>query len=39
MIVLHFTGGTDAHGNVWGQPAPGVSTVEWDPAVHLPPPH
>jgi len=37
MIVLHFTGGTDTHGNVWGRPAPGVSPAEWAPAVRLPP--
>ena len=38
MIVLHFTGGTDTHGNVWGRPAPGVDPANWDPAVRLPPP-
>ena len=31
LIVLHFTGLTDTHGNVWGRPAPGVEI--WQPAV------
>ncbi len=31
LIVLHFTGLTDTHGNVWGRAAPGVTN--WQPAV------
>ena len=38
MIVLHFTGGVDTHGNVWGRPAPGVAPNDWAPPLGLPPP-
>ncbi|MBI3513818.1 MAG: alpha/beta hydrolase [Proteobacteria bacterium] len=38
LIVAHFTGRPDRHGNIWGQPAPGVDPKRWDPAVKLPPP-
>jgi pimeloyl-ACP methyl ester carboxylesterase len=36
MIVMHFTGRTDTHGNVWGQPAPGTDPDSWDPPLPLP---
>lgn len=29
MIVAHFTGRADRHGNIWGRPAPGVSPSDW----------
>lgn len=29
LIVRHFTGASDSHGNTWGRPAPGVA--EWRP--------
>lgn len=33
LIVAHFTGRADTHGNIWGRPAPGVTTDAWKPAV------
>lgn len=36
MVVLHFTGRTDTHGNVWGRPAPGVDSANWSPPLALP---
>jgi pimeloyl-ACP methyl ester carboxylesterase len=35
MIVRHFTGRGDKHGNTWGQPMPGVTEKDWVPAVEL----
>jgi pimeloyl-ACP methyl ester carboxylesterase len=32
LLVRHFTGRPDSHGNTWGRPAPGVD--HWQPAVH-----
>lgn len=31
LIVRHFTGRPDPHGNTWGRPAPGVEV--WDPPI------
>lgn len=33
MIVRHFTGRADRHGNTWGRPAPGV--IDWAPPLEL----
>jgi hypothetical protein len=33
LIVRHFTGRADRHGNTWGRPAPGVAPADWAPAV------
>jgi pimeloyl-ACP methyl ester carboxylesterase len=33
LIVRHFTGTPDRHGNTWGRPIPGVSNVDWKPAI------
>jgi pimeloyl-ACP methyl ester carboxylesterase len=33
LIVAHFTGRRDTHGNIWGRPAPGVAVADWKPAV------
>ncbi|MCL4221214.1 MAG: hypothetical protein KJZ65_07580 [Phycisphaerales bacterium] len=38
MIVRHFTGRPDRHGNTWGRTAPGVAREDWKPAVGLGPP-
>jgi pimeloyl-ACP methyl ester carboxylesterase len=35
LIVRHFTGRPDSHGNTWGRPAPGVA--EWMPPLSLKP--
>lgn len=29
MLVRHFTGRPDRHGNTWGRPAPGVTSPVW----------
>jgi hypothetical protein len=31
LIVRHFTGRPDRHGNTWGRPAPGVLADQWSP--------
>ena len=31
LIVRHFTGRRDYHGNTWGRPAPSVAPTDWDP--------
>lgn len=33
LVVAHFTGRPDRHGNIWGRPAPGISKDDWRPAV------
>ncbi len=33
LIVRHFVGAPDRHGNTWGRPAPGVSHSDWRPAI------
>lgn len=33
LLVRHFTGRSDARGNTWGRPAPGVAAKDWEPAV------
>jgi pimeloyl-ACP methyl ester carboxylesterase len=33
LVVRHFLGSTDRHGNTWGRRAPGVSKQAWDPAI------
>ncbi len=33
LIVRHFTGRPDRHGNTWGRPAPGVSPSAWNPPI------
>jgi pimeloyl-ACP methyl ester carboxylesterase len=33
LIVRHFTGRPDRHGNTWGRPAPGVMPEQWDPPI------
>lgn len=33
LIVRHFTGRPDKHGNTWGRPAPGVSGKNWAPPI------
>jgi hypothetical protein len=33
LIVRHFTGRPDRHGNTWGRPAPGVLPDDWRPPI------
>ncbi len=33
LIVAHFSGQADRHGNLWGRLPPGVSEAEWAPAI------
>lgn len=33
LVVAHFTGRPDRHGNIWGRPPPGVGPEAWRPAV------
>jgi pimeloyl-ACP methyl ester carboxylesterase len=33
LIVSHFTGRPDTHGNLWGRPAPGVAPEAWQPPI------
>lgn len=33
LIVAHFTGRPDRHGNIWGRMAPGVTAETWRPPV------
>ncbi len=33
LIVRHFTGRPDPHGNTWGRRAPGVAQKDWDPPI------
>jgi pimeloyl-ACP methyl ester carboxylesterase len=33
LVVRHFTGRDDRHGNTWGRPAPGVARMDWRPAI------
>lgn len=33
LIVAHFTGKPDTHGNIWGRTAPGVTQATWDPPI------
>jgi pimeloyl-ACP methyl ester carboxylesterase len=33
LIVRHFTGAKDAHGNTWGRAAPGVAKKDWAPPI------
>ena len=35
MMVRHFTGSEDRHGNTWGRPAPGVEVEDWNPPLEL----
>ena len=35
LIVRHFTGRPDPHGNSWGRPLPGVSADAWQPPLSL----
>lgn len=35
LIVRHFTGRPDRHGNTWGWPAPGVARADWSPPLPL----
>jgi len=34
-LARFFTGRSDAHGNTWGRPAPGVQPEEWKPPLPL----
>jgi pimeloyl-ACP methyl ester carboxylesterase len=33
LIVVHFTGRPDRHGNVWGRRAPGIPHAAWKPPI------
>jgi hypothetical protein len=33
IIVSHFTGRPDTHGNTWRRPAPGVAPEAWQPPI------
>lgn len=33
LVVRHFTGRADPHGNTWGRPAPGVTAAAWRPPI------
>lgn len=33
LIVAHFTGRPDRHGNIWGRPAPGIAPAQWTPPI------
>jgi hypothetical protein len=35
MLVRFFTDGSDYHKNTWGAPMPGVTKLEWAPALDL----
>lgn len=35
LVVRHFAGRPDKHGNTWGWPAPGVARAEWSPPLAL----
>lgn len=35
LVVRHFTGRPDKHGNTWGWPAPGVARAQWSPPLAL----
>jgi hypothetical protein len=33
LIVAHFSGRPDRHGNIWGRMAPGVTEKTWQPPI------